>query len=68
MCVTRCSQPEYAIRILPAYVKTGGHFIPYKSGRIQEELTEAKTAIKSLAAAGKTEKFQLADTDMEDPS
>ena len=48
------------------YVKTGGHFIPYKSGRIQEELTEAKTAIKILGGSlEKTEKFQLADTDME---
>lgn len=48
------------------YVKVGGHFIPYKSGKIQDELTGAKTAIKILGGnLEKTEKFQLADTDME---
>ena len=67
LCVSRAvanlsTLSEYCL----PYVKTGGHFIPYKSGRIQEELTEAKTAIKILGGSlEKTEKFQLADTDME---
>ena len=67
LCVSRAvanlsTLSEYCL----PYVKTGGHFIPYKSGRIQEELTEAKTVIKILGGSlEKTEKFQLADTDME---
>ena len=67
LCVSRAvanlsTLSEYCL----PYVKTGGHFIPYKSGRIQEELTEAQTAIKILGGSlEKTEKFQLADTDME---
>lgn len=67
LCVSRAvanlsTLSEYCL----PYVKTGGHFIPYKSVRIQEELTEAKTAIKILGGSlEKTEKFQLADTDME---
>ena len=67
LCVSRAvanlsTLSEYCL----PYVKVGGHFIPYKSGKIQEELTEAKTAIKILGGnLEKTEKFQLADTDME---
>lgn len=48
------------------YVKVGGSFISYKSGKIDEELEQAKKAIQILG--GKTEnvvKFQLGDTDME---
>ena len=67
LCVSRAvanlsTLSEYCL----PYVKVGGHFIPYKSGKIQDELTEAKTAIKILGGnLEKTEKFQLADTDME---
>lgn len=48
------------------YVKVGGYFISYKSGKIDEELAQAKKAIQVLG--GKSEqvvKFQLGDTDME---
>ncbi len=48
------------------YVKVGGHFVPYKSGKIEEELMAAENAVKILG--GKIQdvvKFQLADTDME---
>ena len=67
LCVSRAvanlsTLSEYCL----PYVKVGGHFIPYKSGKIQDELTGAKTAIKILGGnLEKTEKFQLADTDME---
>ena len=47
------------------YVKQGGYFIPYKSGEIQEELDEAKFAIKMLGGKiEKTEAFCLPTTDM----
>ncbi len=48
------------------FVKVGGAFIPYKSGTIEEELNQAKGALKLLG--GKTEKvvsFQLPGTDAE---
>ena len=48
------------------YVKTGGYFAAYKSGKAAEELEEGK---KSIAALGgkveKTEEFLLPDSDME---
>ena len=48
------------------YVKEGGYFISYKSGKAQEELTEASKAIFVLGGKlDKTEAFQLFGTDME---
>lgn len=54
MCVSRAvanlsTLSEYCM----PFVKTGGYFIPYKSGKIGQELQEAKHAIYLLS--GKTE-------------
>ena len=51
---------EYCI----PYAKKGGYFIPYKSGKLQEEMKDAQNAIKILG--GKVEhieEFTLADSD-----
>lgn len=61
LCVSRAvanlsTLSEYCM----PFVKIGGYFIPYKSGKIEQELLEAKHAIFLLS--GKTEKvftFQL---------
>lgn len=48
------------------FVKPGGYFIPYKSGKSDEEVKEAKNAVKLLS--GKIEdtvSFVLPNTDME---
>lgn len=48
------------------YVKIGGAFIPYKSGKIDDELSEAKSAI--FLVGGKiqnTSSFSLPGTDMD---
>ncbi len=48
------------------YVKKGGYFIPYKSGKVTEELEEAEYALECLG--GKLDKkvtFTLPDTDVE---
>ncbi len=48
------------------FVKQGGYFIPYKSGKVEEEVEEAKNAVKLLS--GKIEdtvSFVLPNTDME---
>lgn len=66
LCVSRAvanlaTLSEYCL----PYVKIGGEFIPYKSGEIEEELTEAKAAIFLLG--GKTEEcktFVLPDSDI----
>ena len=53
---------EYCI----PFVKEGGSFISYKSGKIDEELTQAENAVKILG--GKVQdvvKFPLMDTDMD---
>jgi len=48
------------------YVACGGKFIPYKSGKIDEEVTKAQKAVKILGGKiSETVKFQLVDTDME---
>lgn len=54
LCVSRAvanlaTLSEYCI----PYVKTGGYFIPYKSGNIEEELAASKKAVKLLG--GKVE-------------
>ena len=67
LCVSRAvanlsTLSEYCL----PYVKTGGKFVPYKSGKIDEELSQAKKAVSVLG--GKITdvvKFQLGDTDME---
>ena len=48
------------------YVKEGGYFVSYKSGKAAEEVSEAKKAISVLG--GKLEKevdFKLYKTDMD---
>lgn len=48
------------------YVKTGGYFAAYKSGKAAEELEEGKKAIAILGGkVEKTEEFLLPDSDME---
>lgn len=48
------------------YVKEGGYFTAYKSGKVGEELTEGKSAIFLLGGKlEKTEEFLLPGTDME---
>ncbi|RFZ76682.1 16S rRNA (guanine(527)-N(7))-methyltransferase RsmG [Lacrimispora amygdalina] len=48
------------------FVKVGGCFIPYKSGKIDEELTEAKHAVFLLSGKiEKTERFLLPGTEAE---
>ncbi|MCI5649322.1 MAG: 16S rRNA (guanine(527)-N(7))-methyltransferase RsmG [Fusicatenibacter sp.] len=48
------------------YVKTGGSFISYKSGKIQEELSSAKQAVKVLGGElENTVYFQLTGTEDE---
>ena len=67
LCVSRAvsnlaTLSEYCL----PYVKVGGHFISYKSGKIDEELEQAKNAVKILG--GKVQdvvKFPLMDTDMD---
>ena len=67
VCVSRAvanlsSLSEYCL----PYVKVGGYFIPYKSGKIEEELKEAKNAIFLLGGTLEKEvKFTLSQTDME---
>lgn len=66
ICVSRAvanlsTLSEYCI----PYVKTGGYFLPYKSGDIEQELKEAQKAIEILG--GKLEdtvKFELPGTDI----
>ncbi len=67
ICVSRAvanlaSLSEYCM----PYVKIGGHFVPYKSGNIEEELKNAEKAIKVLG--GKlvgAKKIFLPDSDIE---
>ena len=65
-CVSRAvarlnTLSEYAL----PYVKCGGYFIPYKSGEIKEEMTEAKFAVNLLGGKiEKIEEFVLPNTDM----
>lgn len=66
-CVSRAvanmsTLSEYCV----PFVKAGGYFIPYKSGKIEEELAQAKGAVKLLG--GKIEEvisFQLPKTEGE---
>lgn len=66
-CVSRAvarlvSLAEFCI----PFVKQGGFFIPYKSGEIKEELSEAKFAIRELGAEyRKMHSFVLPNSDIE---
>lgn len=67
VCVSRAvanlsTLSEYCI----PYVKNTGGFISYKSGKIEEEVEQARNAVFILGGKiSKIEKFCLADTDME---
>lgn len=67
LCVSRAvanlsTLSEYCI----PYVKQGGYFIPYKSGKIEEELKQAGYAIKQLGCEmEKAEKMLLPSTEIE---
>lgn len=66
-CVSRAvarlvSLAEYCM----PFVKKGGYFIPYKSGKTPEELQEAGYAISVLGGKAETTiSFELPDSDME---
>ena len=48
------------------YVKIGGYFIPYKSGKLETEVREAENAVRILGASiEECEEFLLPGTDME---
>ena len=52
---------EYCI----PFVKIGGYFIPYKTGTVEEEITQGKKAIQILGGKiEKTEKLMLPDSDI----
>ena len=67
LCVSRAvaklsSLSEYCI----PYVKNGGYFVPYKSGKIEEELEMSQNALNILGAKIiKTGEFSLPGTDIE---
>lgn len=67
LCVSRAvanlsSLSEYC---LPC-VKVGGSFIPYKSGKITEEVENSKSAVKKLGGQiSKVETFYLPESDIE---
>lgn len=67
LCVSRAvaklaSLSEYCL----PYVKKGGHFISYKSGKAEDELVQAANAIETLGAqVEKVENFILPGTDIE---
>lgn len=67
LCVSRAvanlsTLSEYCL----PYVKIEGNFIPYKSGKIDEEISQGEKVIKILGGKiSQIDKFQLVDTDME---
>ena len=66
VCVSRAvanlaSLSEYCL----PYVNQGGYFIPYKSGKVDEELLESKKAVFVLGGKIEEEvKFELPDSDI----
>lgn len=67
LCVSRAvaKLPTLSEYCLP-YVRTGGYFIPYKSGEVSEELIEAKRAVNILGAEIESiTEFRLPGTDIE---
>lgn len=67
VCVSRAvanlsTLSEYCL----PYVKVGGSFVSYKSGKVQEEAEAAAYAVKLLGGGpARVVKFRLPDTDME---
>lgn len=67
LCVSRAvanlsTLSEYCV----PFIQIGGQFIPYKSGKIKEELENAKKAVDILGGKIiKCENYALVDTDME---
>lgn len=65
LCVSRAvanlsTLSEYCL----PFVKTGGYFIPYKSGKVEEELAAASGAVKKLGSeVERTEDFLLPNGD-----
>lgn len=66
ICVSRAvanltSLSEYCL----PFVKTGGYFISYKAGNMEEEINDSKAAIKLLGGKiERVENFTLPDTDI----
>lgn len=67
VCVSRAvanlsTLSEYCL----PYVKVGGSFVSYKSGKVQEEVLAASHAVELLGGSpARVVKFRLPDTDME---
>ena len=67
LCVSRAvsnlaTLSEYCL----PYVKTGGYFISYKSGTVQEEVAQAQKAVKLLGGKIQdVEYFQLPDSEIQ---
>ena len=67
LCVSRAvanlsTLSEYCV----PFIQIGGHFIPYKSGKIQEELDSSRKAVdKKKKKIENCVTYALADTDME---
>lgn len=65
LCVSRAvanlsTLSEYCL----PFVKVGGYFVPYKSGKLEEEMTAGKGAIKKLGGIIESvETFQLPNSD-----
>lgn len=65
LCVSRAvanlsTLSEYCL----PFVKIGGYFVPYKSGKVEEELTAASGAVKKLGSeVERTEDFLLPNGD-----
>lgn len=67
LCVSRAvaKLPTLSEYCLP-FVKSGGYFIPYKSGQVEEEMISSGEAVKILGAViEKAEKFTLPGTDID---
>lgn len=67
LCVSRAVAGLHVLSeyCLP-FVAEGGFFIPYKSGKVDEEIRVSERAVKVLGGEIDSRiKFQLADTDME---
>ena len=67
LCVSRAvanlsTLSEYCV----PFIQVGGHFIPYKSGKVQEELETSRRAVTLLGGhIADCLSYSLADTDME---
>lgn len=67
LCVSRAvanlsTLSEYCV----PFIQVGGHFIPYKSGKVQEELENSRRAVTLLGGhISDCLSYSLADTDME---